>query len=63
MGHEAPDIKASNPRALEKGMCFSIEPGINLLGQFGMRVENIVAITDNGTEILNKSTHEIVIVK
>ena len=62
MGHEAPDIKASNPRTLEKGMCFSIEPGINLPGEFGMRIENIVAITENGTEILNKSTHEIVII-
>jgi len=62
MGHEAPDIKPSNPRKLEKGMCFTIEPGINLLGKFGMRVEDVVAITENGTEILNKATHEIVIV-
>ena len=63
MGHEAPDIKASNPRKLEKGMCFSIEPGINLPGKFGMRIEDIVAITDKGTEILNKATHEMVIVR
>jgi len=62
MGHEAPDIKVSNPRKLEKGMCFTIEPGINLLGKFGMRVEDVVAITENGTEILNKATHEMVIV-
>ena len=62
MGHEAPDIKTSNPRKLEKGMCFTIEPGINLLGKFGMRVEDVVAITDKGTEILNKATHEMIIV-
>ena len=62
MGHEAPDIKVSNPRKLEKGMAFSIEPGINLPGKFGMRVENIVAITDNGTEVLNKATHDVIIV-
>jgi len=62
MMHESPYIKASEKRNLEKGMCFSIEPGINLPGEFGMRIENIVAITENGTEILNKSTHEIVIV-
>jgi len=62
MGHEAPDIKVSNPRKLEKGMCFTIEPGINLLGKFGMRVEDVVAITENGTEILNKATHELIIV-
>jgi len=61
MVHEAPDIKASNPRKLEKGMAFSIEPGINIPGKIGMRIEDIVAITDNGTEILNKSTHELII--
>jgi len=61
MVHEAPDIKASNPRKLEKGMSFSIEPGINLTGKFGMRIENIVAITENGTEVLNKSTHDLII--
>jgi len=62
MGHEAPDIKISNPRKLEKGMAFTIEPGINLLGKFGMRVEDVVVITENGAEILNKATHEMVIV-
>jgi Xaa-Pro dipeptidase len=62
MGHEAPDIKTSNPRKLEKGMCFSIEPGINILGKFGMRVEDCVAITAKGTEILNKATHDLIIV-
>ena len=62
MVHEAPDIKASNTRKLEKGMCFSIEPGINIPGKIGMRIEDIVAITEAGTEILNKSTHDLVIV-
>lgn len=62
MVHEAPDIKASNPRKLEKGMCFSIEPGINLPGKFGMRIEDIVAITEGGTEILNKSTHDLIVI-
>jgi Xaa-Pro dipeptidase len=62
MIHEAPDIMASNPRKLEKGMCFAIEPGINIPGKIGMRVEDIVAITGNGTEILNKSTHELIII-
>ena len=62
MVHEAPDIKVSNPRKLEKGMVFSIEPGINIEGKFGMRVEDIVAITENGTEILNKTTHDLVVI-
>lgn len=60
--HEAPDIKASNERNLEKGMVFSIEPGIYIAGKFGMRIENIVAVTEDGNEVLNKATKEIMIV-
>ena len=62
MVHESPDIKASNPRKLEKGMSFTIEPGINVPGKFGMRIEDVVAITKNGVEILTKSTHELVVI-
>jgi len=61
--HEAPDIKASNKRNLEKGMVFSVEPGIYMAGKFGMRIENIVAVTKNGNEVLNKASKEIMIIK
>lgn len=61
--HEAPDIKKSNRRYLEKGMVFSIEPGIYLAGRFGMRIENIVAITENGHEVLNKASKDIKIIR
>ncbi|WP_313371231.1 M24 family metallopeptidase, partial [Sedimentibacter sp.] len=61
--HEAPDIKKSNQRYLEEGMVFSIEPGIYIAGKFGMRIENIVAVTENGNEILNKASKEIKIIK
>lgn len=60
--HEAPDIKKSNSRHLEKGMVFSIEPGIYLGGKFGMRIENIVAVTKDGNEVLNKASKEIKII-
>jgi Xaa-Pro dipeptidase len=61
--HEAPDIKKSNGRNLAKGMVFSIEPGIYLAGKFGVRIENIVAVTENGNEILNRASKEIKIIK
>jgi Xaa-Pro dipeptidase len=60
--HEAPDIKASNPIYLKKGMVFSIEPGIYMAGKFGIRIENIVAVTENGNEVLNKASKEIMII-
>ncbi|MEL7647173.1 MAG: Xaa-Pro peptidase family protein [Sedimentibacter sp.] len=61
--HEAPDIKKSNRRNLEPGMVFSIEPGIYIAGKFGMRIENIVAVTEDGNEVLNKASKDIMIIR
>ncbi|MDD2493801.1 MAG: Xaa-Pro peptidase family protein [Tissierellia bacterium] len=60
--HEAPDIKTTNKRNLEPGMVFSIEPGIYIAGKVGMRIEDIVAVTENGNEVLNKASREIKII-
>ena len=63
MGHEAPDIKKNNYRKLEKGMAFSIEPGIYLTGNFGVRIEDIVVIgLDGKTEILNKAAKNLIVI-
>ena len=35
------------------GMIFSIEPGVYLPGEFGVRVEDLVLVTEDGCEILN----------
>lgn len=60
--HEAPDIKESNHRNLEKGMAFSIEPGIYMIDKFGVRIEDIVLITENGTEIINNFSKELIVI-
>lgn len=52
--HEEPYIVAGSDRRLEAGMAFSIEPGIYLPGRFGMRIEDIVVVTDDGCERLNR---------
>jgi Xaa-Pro aminopeptidase len=57
--HEPPYIIAANPSPLEPGMTFSIEPGIYLEGQFGVRIEDIVVITEEGADRLNRSTRDL----
>jgi Xaa-Pro aminopeptidase len=44
--HEAPWISAESTTVLEPGMVFSVEPGIYLEGQFGIRIEDIVVVTE-----------------
>ena len=58
--HEDPYIVTGNDEVLEPGMCFSIEPGIYLPGRFGVRLEDIVCVTDDGAEVLNRVAHDIV---
>jgi len=52
--HEFPDVSEISETICEVGMAFSIEPGIYLLGEFGVRIEDIVMVTENGCEVLNK---------
>ena len=51
--HEEPYIVSGNETPLEVGDCFSVEPGIYLPGEFGVRIENIVTVTAGGESSLN----------
>ena len=60
--HEPPYAVEGDETVLEPGMTFSVEPGIYLEGRFGVRIEDIVAVTADGVERLNRSTRELQVV-
>ena len=61
--HEEPYIIEGNGLALEASMTFSVEPGIYVPDRFGMRIEDIVACTEDGVENFNNSDHTLGIVE
>ncbi|GGB03146.1 aminopeptidase P family protein [Macrococcus hajekii] len=50
--HEFPDISSSNEDTLKEGMVFTIEPGIYVNGEVGVRVEDDILVTADGYEVL-----------
>lgn len=58
--HEHPYIVTGNEMPLEIGMTFSIEPGVYIPERFGVRIEDIVACTDDGVDTLNASDRSLI---
>lgn len=52
--HELPLISPRDETVLQEGMAFSVEPGIYLAGEFGVRIEDVVVVTAGGCEILSE---------
>lgn len=60
-GHENPYIVEGNTTLLQPGHCFSVEPGVYLAGQFGVRLEVIVVVTSEGHESLNDEPSPVLV--
>jgi Xaa-Pro aminopeptidase len=60
--HEDPYLVAGNRTLLTTGHAFSIEPGIYFPGRFGMRLEDIVVVADDGPDPLNIVDHGLAVV-
>ncbi|MEX0345772.1 MAG: M24 family metallopeptidase [Rhizobiaceae bacterium] len=57
--HEQPYITATSEMVLDEGMVFSIEPGIYLPGRFGIRLEEIVILRADGSEIFSELPRDL----
>ncbi len=58
--HEQPYVKAGNDEIVAVGHAFSIEPGIYLDGKWGIRLEDIVVILDDGALRCSTTDHDLV---
>jgi len=58
--HESPRIGAGQTTSLLSGMVITIEPGIYLAGQFGIRIEDMVAVTGTGGQVLTPAPKALI---
>ena len=61
--HEPPYISSSSETVLDTGMVFSIEPGVYLPGRFGLRLEEIVILREDGPEIFSELPRDLHVVE
>ena len=60
--HENPAFNTRDETLLQKGMVITVEPGIYLPDKFGVRIEDMIWVTDTGFENLTKSPKELIII-
>ena len=60
--HEYGDVSSVNENVVKEGMIFSIEPGIYIEGDVGVRIEDLVLVTNDGVEILNHFDKELKVI-
>lgn len=53
--HEGPNFSQDEKRVIRPGMVVTVEPGIYLPGRLGVRIEDVILVTDSGCEVLTKS--------
>jgi len=60
--HEAPRVAQGQQEILRPGMVITIEPGVYLPGKWGVRIEDMVVVTEHGCEVLTPTQKELIVI-
>ena len=60
--HEWGDVSQNYDIEVQEGMTFSIEPGVYLQGEFGVRIEDLVLVTEDGCKVLNSYPKDLKVI-
>jgi Xaa-Pro aminopeptidase len=60
--HEAPRLSRLGDARLQAGNVVTVEPGVYLPGRGGVRIEDLVVVTEDGSDVISRTTKELVIV-
>ena len=61
--HEPGDVSSAHDEPVRAGQCFSIEPGIYLPGEMGVRIEDLLIVTEDGCEVMNSYPKELAVIE
>ncbi|MFD1385977.1 M24 family metallopeptidase [Oceanobacillus oncorhynchi subsp. oncorhynchi] len=59
--HESPYMSQADQTSIRQGMVFTVEPGIYIENEFGIRIEDNIVITENGAQNLMTISHDLII--
>jgi Xaa-Pro aminopeptidase len=60
--HESPRVAKGQREILQPGMVITIEPGVYFPGKWGVRIEDMVVVTDGGCEVLTPTSKDFLAV-
>ncbi|HQQ89227.1 MAG TPA: M24 family metallopeptidase, partial [Oscillospiraceae bacterium] len=58
--HEDPRFSPTCSDVTVPGLVMSVEPGIYLEGRFGVRIEDIVQVTEDGCDVITRSEKKLI---
>jgi Xaa-Pro aminopeptidase len=58
--HEAPRVSRGQNEILRPGMVITVEPGAYIPGKWGVRIEDMVVVTESGCEVLTPTSKDLI---